>query len=106
MEAKSVHADRPARPSDVIDERPGVCAGDLRHPVERAGENGARLLTGDIPAGEHERPNLCGLQGEAFELAVADALVARQHDPAVPAGFGKPDLVRSLSPGPEAGRPL
>ena len=32
---------------------------------------------------------------EPARMAVADALVARQHDPAVPAGFGKPDFVRS-----------
>src|SRR5713226_57990 len=90
---KSVHSDRLARPSDVIDKRPGVCTGDLRHPVEGAGENGARLFTGDIAAGEHKRPHLRGLQGEAFQLAIAYTLVARQHDSAVPAGFGEPDLV-------------
>src|SRR6266699_634408 len=95
MEAESVHADRSARPSDVIDERPGVHACDLRDPFERPGENRSGLLTSDIPTGEHECPHLRGLQGEAFELAVADALVARQHDPAVPARFGKPDFVRS-----------
>jgi len=42
----------------------------------------------------HERPHLRGLQGQAFKLAVADTFVARQHDPAVPACFGEPDLVR------------
>src|SRR2546428_11450926 len=80
MEAKSVHANRSARPSNVIDERPGVCAGDLRDPLERTGEDGAGFFTGDIPAGEHERPHLRGLQGQAFKLAVADTFVARQHD--------------------------
>jgi len=35
------------------------------------------------------------LQGEAFELAVADTFVARQDDPAVAAGFGEPDFVGS-----------
>src|SRR6266849_233944 len=66
---KSVHADRPARPSDVIDERPGVQACDLRHPFERAGEYGSGLHTGDVTAGEHERPHPRVLPGEAFEPA-------------------------------------
>src|SRR6267378_3612491 len=74
MEAKSVHANRSARPSNVIDERPGVCAGDLRDPLERTGEN-------------------------------ADTFVARQHDPAVPACFGEPDLVRRAL-GEMVGEPL
>src|SRR5882672_7013563 len=92
--SKLVHADRLAGPSDVIDEGPGVRGGYLRDPVERAGENGARFLAGDIPAGEHECPYLRGLQSEALKLAVADTFVAGQHDPPVPAGFGEPDFVR------------
>src|SRR5882724_4980006 len=92
---KSIHADRPARPRDVIDERPGVCTGDLRYPFERAGEYCTCLLTSNISTGEHECPYPGSLQGQAFELAVTDTLVARQHDPAVPACFSEPDFVRS-----------
>jgi hypothetical protein len=78
----------------VIDERPGVCGGYLRDPLKRAGENGARFHAGDVPAGEHECAHFRRLQGEAFELAVADTFVACQDNPAVPAGLGEPDFVR------------
>src|SRR6266699_3899744 len=93
MEAKSVHADRPARLSDVIDKRPGVCAGDPRHAVESAREDGAGVLAGDVSAREHKCSDSCGLQSELFESAIADALVARQNNPAVLPRFGKPDFV-------------
>ena len=78
----------------MIDERSGVCGGYLRDPFERAGENGACLLAGDTPASKHECTHFRRLQGEAFELAVADTFVASQDDPPVPSGFGEPDFVR------------
>src|SRR5712691_9293451 len=93
MEGRSVHADRSARLSDVIDKRPGVCAGDPRHAVESTGEDGARVLARDVSAREHKCSDLCGLQSELFESAIADALVARENNPAVLPRFGKPDFV-------------
>ena len=51
----------------------------------------------NVPACKHERPHLRGLQSETFELPVADALVARQDDPAIAPGFGKPVFVGRAS---------
>ena len=55
------------------------------------------VFTRDVPAGKHKRSYFRGLQGETFELPVADALVARQDDPAIASGFGKPVFIGSAS---------
>jgi hypothetical protein len=77
----------------VINERTRVGSCDIFHPRQRFDENVAGVFAGDISAGEDKCLDFCGLQGESFELAVANALIAREHNPAVLPCLGKPDFV-------------
>jgi len=77
----------------VVDERTRTSARDDRHAFQRANEDGAGILASDVPARENECPDLRRLQGEPLELAIADALVARENDPAVLPRLGEPDVV-------------
>ena len=61
----------------MVDERARIGAADPADTVERASENLAGIFCRDVSAREHEGAHFRRLQGEAFELAVAYALVAR-----------------------------
>jgi hypothetical protein len=62
----------------VVDERTRISARDGRHAFQRVDEDSAGVLASDVPAREHECSDFRRLQGEPFELAIADALVARE----------------------------
>lgn len=74
---------------------PGSARGDLAHARQRTCENGAGVADRDIPAGEHEGAHAGFLQGNTFELAVTDTLVARENDPTLSASLGEPLFVGS-----------
>lgn len=87
----------------MVDGWPCIKSGQFLDTPERFDEDRGRLLTCDIPAGEHESPHLRRLQCETFQLSIADALIAGQDDPASVSGFGEPLLVRG-APGKVIGQ--
>jgi hypothetical protein len=82
----------PARPR-LTDERSALAIADLPDRCKRAGKNSRSVCKRDVAAGEDERADLRRLEREALKAAVADALVARQHDPASRARKRKPGTI-------------
>lgn len=91
----SIHPHRSPAAANVVNEWARIGRQDLLDLLQCARENRTRILSRNIPAGENERADAGGVQSEAFELAVADALVAGEDNPTVPAGLGQPCFVGS-----------
>lgn len=91
----SAHPHWPARTRDVVDKWTGIGAGYLAHARQRPAKDGARLADCDISTGEYESAHAGSLQGMTFELAVTDALIARENDPTLSPGLGEPLFVGS-----------
>lgn len=81
----------------MVDERARIGVADPPDAIERTGENRAGILRRDVSAREHEGAHFCRLQGEAFELAVANTLVASQNNPAVRTCLREPNVVSDAS---------
>jgi len=81
----------------VVDGWPSVCPRELFEASECTHQDSRSIFARDVPASEYESPHLRRLQREAFELSIADALIAGQDDPVSASGFGQPLLVRSTS---------
>jgi len=77
----------------VVDEGARVPSRDAFDAWQGASEDLPGVLHSHIAACENEGADAGGLQGEEFEAAVTDALVARENDPAIGTGPFKPDSV-------------
>ena len=77
----------------MIDERTGFPGADGRDCRKSLREDAGGFRQSDVAACEDERPDSRGVQGQALEPAVANALVPRQHDPAFRARKGEPSAV-------------
>lgn len=77
----------------MVDERPRVGAADSANAIERSAKYRAGIDRRDVAAREYKRADFRRVECKSFKLAIADALVARQSDPVIPAAFTKPDFI-------------
>ncbi len=81
----------------MVDERPGIGSGYVTHAWQCAYEDGSGVLYRDVSAGEHKRADFGRMKCEPLELAITDALVSGEDNPAALSGLGKPDLIGRAS---------
>ena len=81
----------------MIDEWAGNRLANSSDSSERSGQDRTGVLRGDVATREHERTDLRRLQRGTLDLAIPNALVAGQDDPAVLARLGQPDFVGHAS---------
>ena len=92
-----VHSHRFSCTTKMVDEWAWDRLADTFHFSESPGENGSSLLGGDVAACEHKRPHVGGLQCISFQFPVANALIASQNYPTIPACFSQPEFVDHAS---------
>jgi Domain of unknown function (DUF6933) len=77
-----LHPPRFAGHPEVVNERPGIALGNMMHATEGANEDVGGVLYRDVAARKDKRSNIGRLQCQLFELAIADAFVSGEDDPA------------------------